>query len=148
MALFRGRTMCNSMSPMPGKGRIMQNNKTETENQTQTTDKQCTHPRLIREYAYGGPTGNFICLQCECLVLPGEKRQLHHSHYHELKNTDYPLRLPAFIVWLRYTGPISETGPAYRLVYFFGGFAWNNFFIGSTLFLLFKLYVTPSLDNE
>jgi hypothetical protein len=31
-------------------------------------EEHCNHPTLIKEFAYGGPTGNFICTKCECLL--------------------------------------------------------------------------------
>jgi hypothetical protein len=31
-------------------------------------DRDCRHPTLIMEYAYGGPTGNYICTLCERLL--------------------------------------------------------------------------------
>jgi hypothetical protein len=31
-------------------------------------NKNCRHPTLITEYAYGSPTGNYICTQCERLL--------------------------------------------------------------------------------
>jgi hypothetical protein len=33
-----------------------------------TSDKNCRHPTLITEFAYGSPTGNYICTQCERLL--------------------------------------------------------------------------------
>lgn len=28
----------------------------------------CEHTSLVQEFAYGAPTGNYICIQCECLL--------------------------------------------------------------------------------
>lgn len=62
-------------------------------------EKPCNHPTLIREHAYGGPTGNFICLECECLISPGMKQQsqIQPILHYVRKQADYPLRLPFFI---------------------------------------------------
>ena len=35
---------------------------------TNHREDYCNHPNLIKEFAYGGPTGNFICTKCECLL--------------------------------------------------------------------------------
>jgi hypothetical protein len=35
---------------------------------TNNREEHCNHPALIKEFAYGGPTGNFICTKCECLL--------------------------------------------------------------------------------
>jgi hypothetical protein len=35
---------------------------------SKSSDTPCSHPSQIREFAYGGPTGSFICTQCECLL--------------------------------------------------------------------------------
>lgn len=37
------------------------------QNRTRDFD-DCKHPTLIMELAFGGPTGNFICLECERLL--------------------------------------------------------------------------------
>lgn len=42
------------------------------------TDKcdfnNCTHPTLIMELAFGGPTGHFICLECERLLTANQAK--------------------------------------------------------------------------
>jgi hypothetical protein len=45
----------------------MQQQNTKTIN-TNHMEEHCNHPALIKEFAYGGPTGNFICTKCECLL--------------------------------------------------------------------------------
>jgi hypothetical protein len=45
----------------------MQQKKTKT-NDANSMEKHCNHPALIKEFAYGGPTGNYICTKCECLL--------------------------------------------------------------------------------
>jgi hypothetical protein len=34
----------------------------------QPLQQTCQHTSLVKEYAYGAATGNFICLQCERLL--------------------------------------------------------------------------------
>ncbi len=53
----------------------MQNIKFENSNQYPEA-QQCSHPKLVKEFAYGAPTGNFICLQCECLIPPTLKQRV------------------------------------------------------------------------
>ncbi|QWF72423.1 hypothetical protein KEF85_08260 [Methylomonas paludis] len=48
---------------------------------TNPNNSVCRHPTLITEYAYGGPTGNFICLQCKCLVPANQHRAQPQSSY-------------------------------------------------------------------
>jgi len=43
-------------------------NKQATAINKKTGNKNCRHPTLITEYAYGSPTGNYICTQCERLL--------------------------------------------------------------------------------
>ena len=43
----------------------------------------CLHPALITEYAYGSPTGNFICSQCKCLLPASQYRATPLSSYWE-----------------------------------------------------------------
>lgn len=74
----------------------MENHTKEGLNKTLDT-KQCSHLTLTMEVAYGGPTGNFICMQCECLITPGAKQQSQPGFYPVRKKNAYPLRLPAFI---------------------------------------------------
>ncbi|CAD6881143.1 hypothetical protein [Methylomonas albis] len=60
--------------------------------------KHCIHPALIEEYAYGGPTGNFICVECESLVSNSPTRPTRVTKHTAHLKTVTPLRLPAFIV--------------------------------------------------
>ncbi len=77
----------------------MENRTTETLAQ-KCEPRQCDHPTLIKECAFGGPTGNFFCTQCECLITPGvqSQTQMQPSQYHSRKHAVVPLRLPAFFV--------------------------------------------------
>jgi hypothetical protein len=47
-------------------GGIMNDKKNEKF--SKSGNSPCSHPSLIREFAYGAPTGNYICAQCECLL--------------------------------------------------------------------------------
>ncbi|MGD0960392.1 MAG: hypothetical protein ABSB19_11350 [Methylomonas sp.] len=42
---------------------------------SETGQQPCDHAHLIQELAYGGATGNFICIECGRLIQPGIKQQ-------------------------------------------------------------------------
>ncbi len=42
-------------------------------------NEDCRHPELRMEYAYGSPTGNFICSKCERL-LPADFESVKALH--------------------------------------------------------------------
>lgn len=42
-------------------------------------NQECRHQVLIKEFAYGSPTGNYICMQCECLITRRVKQQIPSS---------------------------------------------------------------------
>lgn len=54
----------------------MDSKKTETTNKNHEHE-HCNHSSLIKEFAYGAPTGNYICSQCQRLLssIVNEKRQ-------------------------------------------------------------------------
>lgn len=60
--------------------------------------KCCSHPTLIMELAYGGPTGNFICMECQRLLSATTNQQVGSLKNDRLGKSDYPLRLPGFIL--------------------------------------------------
>jgi len=55
------------------KEKIMDMKKVETNKNFE--QPECNHPVTVREYAYGGPTGNFICTQCERLLSSAGRGQ-------------------------------------------------------------------------
>lgn len=75
----------------------MEKNNTEKINQ-KLEHQQCSHPTLVMEVAYGGATGNFICMQCECLITPKGKHQTQvQPNIHQMrKNTEY-LQTPGLL---------------------------------------------------
>ena len=40
----------------------------KTENINNSGDAPCNHPSLAKEFAYGAPTGNYVCVQCRRLL--------------------------------------------------------------------------------
>lgn len=89
--------MTNSIKAEPVTGKIMDNKKTEIINLNRVP-KQCNHPTLLREYAYGGPTGNFICMQCECLVSTAANQQTRTIQNDIHKKPVNPLNLSTVII--------------------------------------------------
>ena len=56
----------------------------------------CSHSFRVQEYAYGGPTGKYICLECERL-LPAAETVHTPSLQATINNpAEGSLRLPAF----------------------------------------------------
>jgi len=66
----------------------------------QPEHSQCAHPVLVEEVVYGSPTGNYICMECECLITPNVEHPslIQASQFNANKHIDHPLRLPAFII--------------------------------------------------
>ena len=63
-----------------------------------TDDTCCDHASLTMEFAYGSPTGNFICMECGRLLSTFATRQTAPVHHTMSPKTMSPLRLPVFIV--------------------------------------------------
>ena len=50
-------------------------NKT-TKNLLQNHDvSQCSHTAIVKEVAFGSPTGNYICMQCRMLDFPWRNKE-------------------------------------------------------------------------
>lgn len=60
--------------------------------------EQCQHPTLIMELAYGGPTGHFICMQCERLLSAAIKDQAHVKQNSPHRIADNPKNAQAVTV--------------------------------------------------
>ncbi len=58
----------------------------------------CDHPTLTMEFAYGSPTGSFICMECGRLLSKSTVRQAAFVPNAVPIKTMQPLRLPVFIV--------------------------------------------------
>lgn len=58
----------------------------------------CLHAGVIAESAYGGPTGNLICIDCGCLMDVNRKTlsEIPAIPFHARHQATAPLRLPAF----------------------------------------------------
>jgi len=66
---------------------------------TSNTDgNYCDHSNLTMEFAYGSPTGNFICTECGRLLSKSTARQAAFVPNSVPIKTMPPSRLPVFIV--------------------------------------------------
>ncbi len=63
-----------------------------------TDGNYCDHSTLTMEFAYGSPTGSFICMECGRLLTKSTARQAAFVPNSVPIKTTPPLRLPVFIV--------------------------------------------------
>lgn len=54
----------------------MDSNKTKTSSKNREHE-HCNHASLIKEFAYGAPTGNYICSDCQRLLSSIVTEQKH-----------------------------------------------------------------------